>query len=422
MKSGGYGCVNSAARIPFRVVSRVALPSAGVACLGLALAGCGGQLVSVPTAQQDHGQSANLRNVHYTIQDLGVVGANPSQPGQPLVIANNGWVSGAAGVGAAEHAVLWRNGEMTDIGNPGLGGNSMAYGVNELGMVSGEAETTQRGTSTTEDFCGFQAMGFSSSPTPCVPFMWIGSRMIRLKTLGGANGVANGINSFGTITGYAETRAIDPGCTAPQKYQFKPAVWFLNLVEELPTGQDPDGVAFAINDLGEAVGASGTCAPFNPIWLFNFQPTRALLWRNGNAIDLGNLGGALNNLAHDVNNLGQVVGGSDLAGDETSHAFLWSQGSKMQDLGTLAGHFFSFGLGINDAGQVVGISANADFSVVRAWVRQNGALVDLNSLVTGSNSLFLMTACSINSRGEIIGLALDPNTGETHGYLAAPAS
>ena len=68
----------------------------------------------------------SARYKRYTIQDLGVVGTNANQPGQPFVISNSGWVSGGADVGAALHAVLWRGGAMIDIGNPGLGGNSMA--------------------------------------------------------------------------------------------------------------------------------------------------------------------------------------------------------------------------------------------------------------------------------------------------------
>jgi probable HAF family extracellular repeat protein len=184
-------------------------------------------------------------------------------------------------------------------------------------------------------------------------------------------------------------------------------------------------VALAINDRGEAAGGSGGCAPFNPIWIWYFQPVHALLWKNGAAIDLGNLGGALNNFAHGINNLSQVVGSSDLAGDQTSHAFLWTPATKMRDLGTVNDAVdddtFSVGLGINDAGQVVGVSASADFSVIRGFVRRNGALVDLNSLVAGSTSLYLMTACSITSKGEIIGIAID-SAGETHAYLATPAA
>ena len=58
-----------------------------------------------------HEQKPNsTRDVRYTIQDLGVVGTNPNQPGQPFVISNNSWISGGADVGAALHAVLmaWR--------------------------------------------------------------------------------------------------------------------------------------------------------------------------------------------------------------------------------------------------------------------------------------------------------------------------
>jgi len=362
----------------------------------------------------------STRNMRYTIQDLGVVGTNPNQPGQPFVITNNGWIGGAALVGAAEHAVLWRGGEMIDIGDPGLGGNTIAFGVNERGYAVGEAEDTSADLSTTEDFCGFQAMGFSSTPTPCVPFISSEGKMVPLKTLGGVNGVANQINKYGVIAGYAENKTADPACPAPQVYQFKPAIWFEDWVLPLPTGHDAEGMANSINDWGQAVGASGSCAAFNPIFLYNFQPVHALLWQYGIATDLGTLGGVLNNFAAVINNRGEVVGGSDLPGDQTSHGFLWTpETRKMKDLGTVAGDYWSVAIGINDHGQIVGASANADFSIVRAFVRQNGKLVDLNSLIAGSTPLFLETACKINSRGEIDGVAVDP-TGDIHAYLATP--
>ena len=417
MKSTVKWCVAYAARKIARAARSHRWSTAAIAFPGLAVAGCGG--VSPLLQQQSR---VNIHNIGYTIQDLGVVGANPSQPGQPLVISNSGWVSGSAGIGAAEHAALWYGGKMIDIGIPGLGGNSMAYGVNESGMAAGEAEMIAPALSTTEDFCGFQAMGYSSSPIPCVPFIWQNGQMIPLPTLGGVNGEATEINSSGAVAGYAENTTLDPNCTAPQKYQFKPVVWSDKTVQVLPTGNDANGVAWAINDVGQVAGASGTCAPFNPISLFYLNPIHALLWQNGIATDLGNLGGTFNNIAHGINNLGQVVGQSDLAGDETSHAFMWSASTKMQDLGTVAGDFFSIGLGINDGGQIVGVSANADFSVIRAWIRQNGALVDVNSLVVGNNSLYLMTACSVNAQGQIIGIAIDPNTFATHGYLATPTT
>jgi uncharacterized membrane protein len=71
--------------------------------------------------------------------------------------------------------------------------------------------------------------------------------------------------------------------------------------------------------VGQVVDSSGSCAAFNGSFLFNFQPVHALLWQKGRAVDLGTLGGALNNFAHDINNRGEVVGGSDESGDLTSH-------------------------------------------------------------------------------------------------------
>jgi probable HAF family extracellular repeat protein len=364
---------------------------------------------------------ASTSTTHYTIEDLGIVGTNPNQPGQPFGITNNGWVSGGAGIGAAEHAVLWHRGKMIDIGDPGLGGNSIGFGVNESAQAVGEAEDTSADLSTAEDFCGFQAMGYSTSPKPCIPFLWSDGKMVRLRTLGGANGVASQINSWGAIAGYAENKTKDPDCPKPQEYQFKPVMWLQDWILPLPTGSDPDGIAYSVNDWGEVVGGSGTCAAFNAISLYSFQPVHALLWEDGIAIDLGTLGGKLNNFAEAINNNGEVVGESDLRGDETSHAFLWTpETQKMEDLGTLKGDYWSVAIDVNDAGQIVGASVNKDFTDVRAFVRQNGKLVDLNTLVAGKTSLSLQTACRINSAGEIDGIAFDPKTGDVHAYLAKP--
>ena len=53
---------------------------------------------------------------------------------------------------------------------------------------------------------------------------------------------------------------------------------------------DPDGIASSINARGEVVGASGDCGPFNSLEQNILTPLHAILWRDGKAIDLGNLG------------------------------------------------------------------------------------------------------------------------------------
>src|SRR5580704_5120471 len=355
----------------------------------------------------------------YNVFDLGVVG-NP--PAGPYIIRNNGLISGAAAIpdGSSMHAVLWYKGWKIDIGTPGLGGpNSAAFGVNEFGQTVGQAETSRPNA---EDFCGFNAYGFASS-TACRPFLWQDGVMTKLPTLGGHNGFANSINNRSVVAGIAETDATDPtpGCPV---HQFEPVVWERGRIHSLPPySGDSDGVAAQVNDKGQVVGASGTCGSFNPNTGLYLVENHALLWDNGVATDLGNLGGEgglAGNHACALNNLGQVVGHSDLPNDATFHGFLWTRETGMQDLGILQGDFASLALGINDAGVVVGASLGPGLSTSRAYFWKKGTMTDLNTLVDANpKNLYLVQGESINSRGEIIGLAVD-GAALPHGFLAIP--
>lgn len=355
----------------------------------------------------------------YNVFDLGVVG-NP--PAGPYIIRNDGLISGAAATpdGSSMHAVLWYQGQKFDIGTPGLGGpNSAAFGVNEFGQAVGQAETS---ATDTEDFCGFNAYGFPSS-TACRPFLWQYGVMTKLPTLGGDNGYANMINNRGVVVGIAETDATDPtpGCPV---HQFEPVVWENREIHPLPPYHgDSDGVAAQVNDKGQVVGASGTCGSFNPNTGLYLVENHALLWENGVATDLGNLGGEgglAGNHACALNNQGQVVGHSDLPNDASFHGFLWTRETGMKDLGTLSGDFASLALGINDGGVVVGASIGPAFSTFRAVLWEKGTVTDLNTLVDANpKNLYLVQGESINSRGEIIGLAVD-GAALPHGFLAIP--
>jgi uncharacterized membrane protein len=86
-----------------------------------------------------------------------------------------------------------------------------------------------------------------------------------LPTLRGNNGLATKINNRGEAAGTAENDMPDSTCPSggPQYYQFKPVVWRNRAVQELPTySGDPDGLAQAINDVGQVAGASGECTSF----------------------------------------------------------------------------------------------------------------------------------------------------------------
>jgi probable HAF family extracellular repeat protein len=355
--------------------------------------------------------SAHAAEASYTVTDLGTLGGNFSQP---FSVNNSGAVAGGATLAAGnQHGLVWSNGAAADLGTLG-GPNSTTFGINARMAASGASETANSDPNG-EDFCGF------GTHLECLPFTWQSGSMSALPTLGGNNGIALRNNRGGMIAGYAETSKPDTSCPAPQVLQFLPAVWTRGTVQALPTvGKDGVGVAMGIDDEGEVVGGSGECAAFNPNTGLAIQARHALLWQNGVATDLGNLGGksgaAFGNIAWALNNKTQIVGGSDLAGDTTFHAFFW-QGGVMNDLGALSGDADSLAIGINDKGVVVGLSIDSSGNT-RAAIWKDGKGRDLNKL-TQNSPLYLLTGCSINARGQITGLGLT-SSGDVHAYLAVP--
>jgi probable HAF family extracellular repeat protein len=154
-----------------------------------------------------------------------------------------------------------------------------------------------------------------------------------------------------------------------------------------------------------------------------------VLWESdGTPVNLGNLGGtgnpelATGNMALGVNNGGEVVGASVLAGNTTTHAFIWTRETGMRDLGTLPGDANSAALAINNRGQVVGISygPHGPFDGSgKPFLWQNGLMSDLSSLVPADSPLAVVFAGAINSRGEIAGFGATEH-GELHAFVLTP--
>jgi len=362
-------------------------------------------------AAQEQEQKQDLRR--YTVIDLGILPGGTFSWAEG--VSDSGWVKGRADTTLpgepVERAFLWRNGVMTDLGTLG-GPNSFTETgtVFDSGDVVGAAESSTTDP-LNENWCGF------NDNLKCLPFLWRNDvrKMIPLPTLGGNNGWAMGINNLDEVTGQAENATIDTTCAGPGTFlQIKAVIWKNGHVRELPTFPgDPDGVAAAITDWGQAAGNSGNCT--------DGASSHALLWQNGRAIDLGNLGGTTNNISTDINNLAQVIGWSDLPGDTTYDAFLWQKRTGMIDLRTLPGDFGSGALGINNEGQVAGGSWDAEGNE-RAFLWQNGVMTDLNTLIPPDSPLFLWEADGINDWGQIVGLAYQVSTGDFHAFLATPTT
>jgi hypothetical protein len=368
----------------------------------------------------------------YTLVDLGVVGA----AGGPNHITNNdisvGSVQGSDGT---DHAVIYFDQHIIDISKPGLGGaNSLAFGNNLWGEVVGGANTANVDPKK-EDFCGFQSLGIATATASCRPFLWWDGQMIALPTLDnnhGNNGIATAINDFGEVAGTAENTT--PGCPTQnpaaslnQYYQYKPVLWRDHAVEELASvGGDPVGTALAINNHGEAAGMTGTCGPLNFVLGYYMNPLHAVLWeKDGTPTDLGSLGGnessAFGNAAKAINSFGHVVGLSSLSDNVTFNAFLWTRETgKMKALVPIKGIANSIAIALNDSDEVVGSSINSTFTTLTATIWKNGVPTDLNTLIPANSSLYLMFGCSINSRGQILGLATNLAGTVFHAYELIP--
>jgi probable HAF family extracellular repeat protein len=335
------------------------------------------------------------------------------------------------------HVFRWHNGVRTDLGAfPGVN-SSAASAINARGWIVGFSE--------------YGPIDPLIGSPHAAAALWRDGQMINLGTLeGGADSNAVGVNDRGQIVGFAANSIPDPFDPFGLPTQLRTFLWEKGVMKDIGTLGGPDAVPnTGINERGQITGSS----------YINFIPNPAtgvptvdpFLWEDGDLIDLGSFGGT-NGFGLAVNNRGQVVGQSNLAGDLETHAFLWDHGiltdlktlggtfstptwlneagevvggstiqgdqiyqaflwkeGVMTNLGTVDGDPCSQGNSINEKGQVVGISATCDFFTVQhAFLWEKGSMFDLNTLIPSNSSLRLFYAADINDRGEIVGVGVPP--------------
>jgi len=359
----------------------------------------------------------------YKVTDLGAEGSD--NLGCAMSVNNEGWteiMAGSLPPGEVDNifgtllngrALIDVDGFKLDLGTLGGPNSWMNWGeINDFGQIVGDSETAVPDPNG-EDICGF------GTHLTCRPFLWQFFHMSALPTLGGNNGQASAINNRGQIVGFAENGTVDSTCPSnfPNNRIQLPVLWEkdnqgTHKAQALPTGSDPDGFAFWINDQGQAVGDTGTCSN---------ATVHAVSWENGTLSLLPDFGtGAI---AWGINNQGQMVGTVVSPDGATQYGALWQNG-VLTNLGLLAGDFGGEASGINDRGQVVGSNWDSNFNWSHAFIYQNGVMTDLNTLFPASSNLFATMANKINERGQISGMAVvlsGPHAGDVHAFLATPA-
>ena len=353
------------------------------------------------------------------LTDLGALpGANNcSEPtwmnaeGEIVGISENGAVDPLTGFNQAR-AVLWRNGEIKDLGSFG-GNQNAAFGINNRGQIIGNSQNT-----IPDSLCFF-------GTTQQRAFLWEKGVIQDLGTLGGNCAYAGFINERGHIVGNSDTTTTPNPLTGVPTAD--PFLWENGTMIDLGTLGGAYGSANAPNTLNshdQVIGVSSLAA--NPgACLTELDPNcHPFLWDKGRLIDLNTstIGG--NPLsAYAITDAGEIIGPAAFP-NAPFDAFIWRNGVAT-DLGHL-GDCYSNALAINSQGQVVGDTFVCDGSNSRAFLWENGAIVDLNTLVPPGSSLQLVDASNINNRGEIAGTGVPPGVPpanvftEGHGFLLIP--
>jgi probable HAF family extracellular repeat protein len=176
------------------------------------------------------------------------------------------------------------------------------------------------------------------------------------------NSAAGSINARGWITGQSQSSVLDPILGIPE---YRAVLWKEGQIIDLGTLGGTESLGIYVNNANQVIGFATTSTAPDPVGFFGF-PTHTFIWQNGEKLGIGTLGGsdAFPGASCGNSPAGVIVGGSTTTitlnpgtGLPDADPFLWHDG-KMVDLGTLGGTN-GYAQCANIRGQVIGFSSLA---------------------------------------------------------------
>jgi probable HAF family extracellular repeat protein len=353
-----------------------------------------GLVVPYPAVAQSH---------HYKLIDIGTLGGPigyGSVNGDGVRLLNNsGTITGSADTPFPDpntaygcydldcyqgHAYVWKDGVITDLGTLPGNSNSAGGSINSHGWITGQSQS-----SVIDPNLGIPELR---------PVLWRHNRITDLGTLpGGTEAIGIFVNDSDQVVGFSDNGIPDPFSLFFTGTQIHTFIWQKGTMQDIGTLGGPDtspGADCAVAPPNQVVGASYTSS--NPNAWTGIPTLDPFLWHHGVMTDLGTLGGTIG-FAQCVNHHGQIIGNSNLVGDQTSHAFLWQDGA-IADLGTLGGDN-STALWLNEAGEVAGYADLPGSQTHHPVIWKSGKIDDLGTVENDPCG----QALSLNARGQIVG-------------------
>jgi uncharacterized membrane protein len=343
------------------------------------------------------------------------LGASPAGAAGPYSIANWGTIPNttipttytasfgsinANGDGAGEaylgngsgafHAILYKNGALTDLGSFQPGDSSAAEGINDSDTVVGAAAPNNESAGT---------------PPGSYPVEWSSSGKLQILNTDHF-GNAFAINDSGNAVG-DYTDANGDAQSAEEWVNNTANTVNLPGLANAPT--PPRAAAGAINNAGTIVGAALNSAN---------EEVAVTFAAGAPAQPLPFPAGATDSYANSVSQLnGYIAGGADLP-NGNSEAVQFGPGATAVVLPFLSGDNTCSAVGVNSSDVAIGDCYAAGSTAQTAVVWQNGAVTDLNTLIPANSGWVLSTASGINDNGQIAGYGLD--NGHLNSFTLTP--